>query len=363
MTTIQSVTINLPLIVMLGLGLVIFCSYLIGTGRVVLSTSAGALPYSTRSSPARPRGERLRQPGAGSSSDPVTRRRFLVALGLGAGGALVWANLPRLALLRTAPVAASAQPAALIAAAAPKTVAPRVALSQAVIDARLSRGQPILTFADLNLDWTLVRQQFALSVKDIAGRTDHPSAEFAALAALAEAELPAVTQTWFEGGSLSATAAQYGVTLPLLTLVLNETMQPFLATESDVLLAGVNQETWRKGICPVCGGKPDFAYLDEGSGTRHLVCARCDAHWLYQRIACPFCGNTRQGSLGYYTEDDGAHRLYVCDACRSYLKAVDLRKMRGALVMPLERTRTSAMDKEAEGAGYRPGWQASLPSN
>ena len=81
----------------------------------------------------------------------------------------------------------------------------------------------------------------------------------------------------------------------------------------------------------------------------------CDAEWLYQRLECPYCGTTEQKSLAFLTDDAGVYRLYTCDECKCYIKAIDLRKAGTDVLLPLERVMTLDMDRQAVEAGYQPG--------
>ena len=116
----------------------------------------------------------------------------------------------------------------------------------------------------------------------------------------------------------------------------------------------VDQENWRRGFCPVCGGNPDIAFLDTERGARWLVCSRCDAEWVFQRLQCPYCGCTDQNALAYFTDDKGSYRLYVCEQCKHYLKAIDLRQAEEGVLMPLERLFTLDIDRQAQEDGYSP---------
>ena len=92
--------------------------------------------------------------------------------------------------------------------------------------------------------------------------------------------------------------------------------------------------------CPNCGGVADVAYLDQ-NGTRHAVCAVCDAHWVVPRILCLHCGESDPGQLEYYPYEDG-YRLYHCKRCDHLLPAVDLREA-GALDLPRLRAAAAEM--------------------
>jgi len=109
-------------------------------------------------------------------------------------------------------------------------------------------------------------------------------------------------------------------------------LKPYLEWAAERVLLHVDQEHWKRGHCPVCGGEPDFAYLDSETGARHLVCSRCDSQWLYRRLM---------------------YRLYVCQNCRRYLKAIDLRQVGRRILFPVERLKTLNMDLAARQEGYR----------
>lgn len=146
-----------------------------------------------------------------------------------------------------------------------------------------------------------------------------------------------------------------GIKSETWNLLLDEVFNPVLESYCDVLLPEIDQEKWRRGYCPICGGFPDLAVLDKENGSRWLICRRCNAHWRFQRIECPYCHCTDQKSLSYYTDDSGLYRLYTCDQCKGYLKAVDERVSQGETVIPLERIRTLSLDMQARDLGYRTG--------
>ena len=129
-------------------------------------------------------------------------------------------------------------------------------------------------------------------------------------------------------------------------------LRPYLAWAAEQVMPHVNQEHWRRDCCPVCGGAPDFATMDAESGARHLLCSRCDSQWLYRRIGCPFCGATDQTKIAYYPSENNVYRLYVCQECKRYLKTLDLRETNRAVLLPVERIVTGAMDAAAQQQGY-----------
>jgi FdhE protein len=146
-----------------------------------------------------------------------------------------------------------------------------------------------------------------------------------------------------------------GLDAYLLTFVFINALRPFLRAQAQALAPWVDDSVWYRGRCPICGGEPDVAALERGSGQRRLLCSRCDSEWAFRRVGCPFCGNDEPHQLAYYPSDDEVYRLNVCEKCRRYLKTIDLRQVAGGRLLPAERVLTAAMDVAALEAGYGAG--------
>jgi FdhE protein len=222
---------------------------------------------------------------------------------------------------------------------------------------QLKQGLPLLRFGDLSLDWSLVQEQLRAV---IAVLTEHLTPELGNAKGLRNltSDMPLLQQAvkdWYQGLPLSAIATEQCVSESLLSAALQATLRPFLVAHSEVLLPLVKQELWRRGYCPVCGGRPDFAFLDKERGARWLLCSRCDAEWLFQRLQCPYCGTQNHSSLAYLTDEKQLYRLYTCEECRSYIKAIDLRNTESEILLPLERVLTMDLDRQADEAGYQAG--------
>lgn len=117
----------------------------------------------------------------------------------------------------------------------------------------------------------------------------------------------------------------------------------------------IDQDTWLKGICPVCGSSPAMAYLREDDGKRILWCQFCAAEWSFLRLKCPFCSSEDQKTLRYFfTEENDPHRVYVCDKCKKYVKTIDQRKMEKPEELDLhwESVHTLFLDLLAKKDGY-----------
>jgi FdhE protein len=229
------------------------------------------------------------------------------------------------------------------------------ALSHETIQKRLQSGRPLLRFSELNLDWPKVQDVFA---KVAAVFAKYPQLfgelpENLKKPGVGRLLTKKAAEAWFDGKELPRTI-QDGVSENLLQTIIQAALHPFLADYARSLIASVEQESWRRAYCPVCGGIPDLAYLEKEYGARWLVCSRCDSEWLFQRLQCPYCGSQDQKSLSFFTDDTEQYRLYVCEQCKSYLKAVDLRKTENEVLLPLERLNTLDLDSQAKTYGYHP---------
>lgn len=236
---------------------------------------------------------------------------------------------------------------------------PPPGLTKEAAFSQLGQGLPLLKFEDLlpSLDWPLIGDLFRDAAGVLVESTGQEPAAAAALGGIAS-DRPLLEQAcgdWYQGQSLSSLAALKGVSEELLSATVQAALFPFLIAHAEALSGLVNHGVWRRKTCPVCGGKPDFAFLDKERGGRWLLCSRCDTEWLFQRMQCPYCDSQNQRSLSYFSNDQGLYRLYTCSECRSYIKAVDLRKTSAEVLLPLERFLTAGIDRQALEAGYKAG--------
>ena len=107
-------------------------------------------------------------------------------------------------------------------------------------------------------------------------------------------------------------------------------------------------------VCPVCGARPQVAVLrPEGDGgKRFLVCSFCSTEWEFRRILCPVCGEVDHQKLPRYSaEDFAAVRVEACDACKYYLKSVDM-TVDGLAVPLVDEVATAALDVWAMERGF-----------
>jgi len=216
--------------------------------------------------------------------------------------------------------------------------------SQNDIDERVGLGIIALKFEELQPDWATVEDLFRKALT-IIGEYSPSIDERSAF------PLRQIVKSWYNKQSFP----HDGMDEDIINVAVHTAVKPFLAGRAQDLLSMIKQERWRKGYCPICGGTPNFAYLDAENGARRLCCPRCDAEWLFQRLECPFCGNSDQKKLAFFSDEKGLYRVYTCEGCKGYLKAVDMRKGGTDIVIPLEWIRTLDLDRQACERGYHAG--------
>ncbi len=124
-------------------------------------------------------------------------------------------------------------------------------------------------------------------------------------------------------------------------------------------LVHLDTSKWEQGRCPVCGGEAAAAYTMGEGGKRHLICHRCETHWRYRRLTCPYCGHENPKESGYLFSEEpeySAMTSNLCGECRSYIKSWraegdDL----DDLHPEVEDLKTPGFDRAVEEENYRRG--------
>jgi formate dehydrogenase accessory protein FdhE len=82
-------------------------------------------------------------------------------------------------------------------------------------------------------------------------------------------------------------------------------------------------------LCPFCNRKPGLGVLRQmgDGGARSMICSFCLAEWEFRRIVCPGCGQENDKMLPVFTASDFDYiRVECCDACKTYIKSINLTK-------------------------------------
>jgi len=241
--------------------------------------------------------------------------------------------------------------------ARPRIGTPKPHLTRDAISSLLMQGKSILTFDDLGVEWSRLEEFFRAAVRILVVELpeSHENSQRLNQLAANTPLLRQVARDYYNDTPLSSTATEHCIDTPLMEACISAALAPFLAAHSEALSELVAQELWRRKACPLCAGAADFAFLEKEQGARWLICSRCSMEWLFQRIQCPYCGTQKHQSLAYRTNAQGLYRLYTCEECHCYVKAVDLRKAGPEVLLPLERILTVDLDRQAKEANYRPG--------
>ncbi|MEW6183742.1 MAG: formate dehydrogenase accessory protein FdhE [Bacillota bacterium] len=125
----------------------------------------------------------------------------------------------------------------------------------------------------------------------------------------------------------------------------------FMRGYAGTVSAWVEDEKWQRGICPVCGSHPSFSEIEGERRVRYLYCDLCGTRWRYNRIGCPFCEKSDEEQKLLVLEGSQQYRVYLCENCRSYLKAVDARHSRPEDLL-LENIKTMFIDLLLAREGY-----------
>lgn len=133
-------------------------------------------------------------------------------------------------------------------------------------------------------------------------------------------------------------------------------IKPSLTTCREALAACHldRSERWDKGYCPVCGGLPVLSLLSKDAGERRLFCAICWHDWPVPRMRCPYCGQDAPKHHSYlHADQEPEYRIDLCDACKTYIKTVDLRQLPRPFHPPLEALASIHLDMTAQEKGYQ----------
>ena len=234
----------------------------------------------------------------------------------------------------------------------------RVPLPSATFDRRKPDNQqrrPVLEFKDIPIDWT----DFRLMVRqtaDILRRFETlETPEYDHIQILArDGQIEAVVASWYESAMAPARRRTDPKTheKELLDQVLLLSMRPFLARCAEALLPRMELGEWLQPRCPLCGGEPEFAYINPAA-ERLLICSRCTGQWRFDPITCPYCENSDRARITSFTSRDQRYRLYACDVCHRYLKAYDGRDGSRPAMLAVDSIATLPLDAAAIQRGYQ----------
>jgi FdhE protein len=121
----------------------------------------------------------------------------------------------------------------------------------------------------------------------------------------------AVVEGWAKALTISA---------PVISFFLRQVSRAILGKRARGLRGLIQDATWEKGYCPICGAFPSVAVIKEKLGERLLHCSCCGHDWRFSRVICPYCEYEGQKGMNFFfVEDKEQESVYTCDQCGRYL--------------------------------------------
>ena len=121
----------------------------------------------------------------------------------------------------------------------------------------------------------------------------------------------------------------------------------------------IDISAWEKGSCPVCGGEPAVGYVMGEGGKRYLICFRCETHWRFKRLTCPYCDHESPKETGFLYSEDADYKTLsagVCNECQAYIKGWRIEgDDLGDMHPEVEDLKTPGFDRAVEEEGFSRG--------
>jgi hypothetical protein len=241
---------------------------------------------------------------------------------------------------------------------------PTLDLSPETFARHQSQGRPLLPFDAIPLELTDLRlmvRQTADVLRRFGALEDDDYQKVQAIGR--DMKLLAVVGDWYRKTAERVAVAPAGVgdvataTAPgshdALSEVLALAMRPFLSRCAEVLQQRSDLAAWNHPHCALCGGAPDFAVITPAA-ERHLICGRCALRWKFEPLTCPFCLNAERSRITSFAArlGDADYRVYACDVCHRFLKALDGRRAARPVMPVVDAVATLPLDAAAIQRGY-----------
>jgi FdhE protein len=170
------------------------------------------------------------------------------------------------------------------------------------------------------------------------------------------------------GPGMGLAARAIGASEDALGIAAAETLFALLTHEAGLLADMVDQDGWRRGHCPVCGGGPDAGLLAVGGGEESefliakagqlwLHCGQCGVLWRFPRLRCVSCGCEDHKKLELLVAGEGMQdheRAQLCHECGQYLNMVNMVDRSDRLNPEMLAAALLHLDVLAQEKGFKP---------
>jgi FdhE protein len=235
-------------------------------------------------------------------------------------------------------------------------------INEETVKNQMKEGFPLIDRKDIKLDMASATALFTKLSKGLQRKGVGISVEAKKISQAVrkkELDLEELFRRVLEGdkGYVDFISNKTGLHKWLLTFLAESSINPILEAYADRVKEYVDQESWGRGYCPVCGSQPVIGELRSDGGQRFLHCSACGFQWRFKRLSCPFCGNEDvKKHRHFYIEKEGkGYRVDVCDECKKYIKTIDLKEIRAEVIPLVDDVGTLHLDILAEKEGYTRG--------
>jgi len=215
-----------------------------------------------------------------------------------------------------------------------KFALPTPNFSNVTIDfARFSQGVPVLDDGKIDIEKDSFKKVALLllpAMRKGFPKLDAPLSRFESFINESETAidqlLPAIEST--DSTVLDELARNLDISPTALQFVCSELAKPFTEKIAEAIAPLIQDVTWLKGYCPVCGAWPELSSWKGPEGRRFLNCSVCGHEWTYMRTQCPFCENSDNAKLEIiFSEDRKFEHAELCHECMKYIVGLDTRNM------------------------------------
>jgi FdhE protein len=236
-----------------------------------------------------------------------------------------------------------------------------VPMDKALILKKTTEGFPLVDKGDLKLDFASATTLFKALCK-VLKRNSKVSKDVEKIEELIGGQgldLEALFDKTAadDGEYIASLSEKLNLRTDILAFLAENSLRPIFEAYAQDLKEHVDQDSWWKSYCPICGSKPVMAELVGQERKRFLICSCCGYEWRFKRIQCPFCENEERRQFKYFftEEEDRACRVETCQKCKKYIKTVDTEELDEEFIPSVEDVGTLYLDVLAKKEGYERG--------
>ena len=227
------------------------------------------------------------------------------------------------------------------------------AVDERLIAKKIEGGLPLVDFAGEGINLTESETYFAALLDRAEKRNPEETQDIRRQLEQGEIRYADLVRDAFFTTAQTMSSEDDETVFDLLGFLIEESLRPALEIVAERYGEVIRNSGWSEGYCPVCGHEPKIGELKGEEGQRYLFCSQCGFEWYFVRVQCPFCRNTEQQTLSYFTvEGEEKYRVDVCNACNRYLKIVDFRDTTEEPNLDVEDIATLHLDILANDEGY-----------